>query len=67
MLNYSDNFVNSKLANTQIIEIGEILNKNLEIKRINSMKKVSMKIDLSWKNINKWNNAMIHLNNCYKS
>lgn len=47
MLNYSDNFVNSKLANTQIIEIGEILNKNLEIKRINSMKKVPMKIDLS--------------------
>lgn len=47
MLNYSDNFVNSKLTNTQIIEIGEILNKNLEIKRINSMKKVSMKIDLS--------------------
>lgn len=47
MLNYSDNFVNSKLANIQIIEIGEILNKNLEIKRINSMKKVSMKIDLS--------------------
>lgn len=47
ILNYSDNFVNSKLANTQIIEIGEILNKNLEIKRINSMKKVSMKIDLS--------------------
>lgn len=32
MLNHSDNFINSKIANIQMRPIGEILNKNLNVK-----------------------------------